>query len=177
MAASHAANQYRTNIYFTYQPCEYAPIIIKRGGSFIMKADKILTALLLTFLFSCPALAAETKFGEPLEVSLNVASITMNDNGMSITYEGIAGKYGMVHATHNMVATNAAHTKGYFTGTVQAIDDAGHLEQSMTLGLWSRSGTSLKVYGFDDDDLARILHISTVDLGTKVFNAEVWELD
>jgi len=65
----------------------------------------------------------------------------------------------------------------HFTGTVQAIDDAGHLEQSMTLGLWSRSGTSLKVYGFDDDDLARILHISTVDLGTKVFNAEVWELD
>jgi len=142
-----------------------------------MTADKILTALLLTLLFSSPTLAAEVKFGEPMEVSLNVASITMNDDGMSITYEGIAGKYGLVHTTHNMVSTNAAHTKGYFTGTVQAIDDSGHLEQAMTLGLWSRSGTSLKVYGFDDDDSARILHISTVNLATKVFNAKVWELD
>jgi hypothetical protein len=101
----------------------------------------------------------------------------MNDSGMVITYEGMAGKYGLVHATHNMVSTNDANAKGYFTGTVQAIDDTGALESSMTLGLWSRDGTQLKVYGFDDDSPTRILHISTVDLRAKTFQAKVWELD
>lgn len=139
--------------------------------------NKLLTIFLLTFSIFSGAQAAETHFGEPLAVSLNIASITMNDDGMTITYEGIAGKYGLVHATHNMVGTNAALTKGYFTGTVQAIDDAGRMEQSKTLGLWSRSGTTLKVYGFDDDDPARILHISDVDLTTKTFSAKVWELN
>jgi hypothetical protein len=60
---------------------------------------------------------------------------------------------------------------------VQAINDKGVLEKSATLGLWSRDGTNLKVYGFDDDNSSRILHISTVDLRTKTFQARVWELD
>ena len=58
-----------------------------------------------------------------------------------------------------------------------AINDAGALEKSATLGLWSRDGTNLKVYGFDDDNSSRILHISTVDLRAKSFRARVWELN
>jgi hypothetical protein len=116
-------------------------------------------------------------FDDFINVELRVSSLTMNDSGMVITYEGIAGKYGLVHATHNLVATNEASTKGYFTGTVQAIDDQGGLGKSMTLGLWSRDGTNLKVYGFDDDSPTRILHISEVDMKDKIFKAKVWELD
>ena len=116
-------------------------------------------------------------FDNFINVELRVSSLTMNDSGMVITYEGIAGKYGLVHATHNLVATNDAGTKGYFTGTVQAIDDQGGLDKSMTLGLWSRDGTNLKVYGFDDDSPTRILHISEVDMKDKKFKAKVWELD
>ena len=121
--------------------------------------------------------AQDQSFDDFIDVELAVSDISMTADGMVITYEGTAGKYGLVHATHNMVATNDENTKGYFTGTVQAINDAGALEKSATLGLWSRDGTNLKVYGFDDDNSSRILHISTVDLRTKSFRARVWELN
>ncbi|MBT3645200.1 MAG: hypothetical protein HN530_10390 [Gammaproteobacteria bacterium] len=132
---------------------------------------------LAALCFSLTTQADNHGFDNFIEVELTVSTITMNDAGMVITYEGMAGKYGLVHATHNMVSTNDANAKGYFTGTVQAIDDTGALESSMTLGLWSRDGTQLKVYGFDDDSPTRILHISTVDLRAKTFQAKVWELD
>ena len=132
---------------------------------------------LAALCFSLTTQADDLGFDNFIEVELTVSTITMNDSGMVITYEGMAGKYGLVHATHNMVSTNDANAKGYFTGTVQAIDDTGALESSMTLGLWSRDGTQLKVYGFDDDSPTRILHISTVDLRAKTFQAKVWELD
>ena len=132
---------------------------------------------LAALCFSLTTQADNHGFDNFIEVELTVSTITMNDSGMVITYEGMAGKYGLVHATHNMVSTNDANAKGYFTGTVQAIDDTGALESSMTLGLWSRDGTQLKVYGFDDDSPTRILHISTVDRRAKTFQAKVWELD
>ena len=132
---------------------------------------------LAALCFSLTTQADNHGFDNFIEVELTVSTITMNDSGMVITYEGMAGKYGLVHATHNMVSTNDANAKGYFTGTVQAIDNTGALESSMTLGLWSRDGTQLKVYGFDDDSPTRILHISTVDLRAKTFQAKVWELD
>ena len=132
---------------------------------------------LAALCFSLTTQADNHGFDNFIEVELTVSTITMNDSGMVITYEGMAGKYGLVHATHNMVSTNDANAKGYFTGTVQAIDDTGALESSMTLGLWSRDGTQLKVYGFDDDSPTRILHISTVDLRANTFQAKVWELD
>ena len=119
----------------------------------------------------------DQSFDNFIDVELAISDVSMTAEGMVITYEGTAGKYGLVHATHNMVATNDENTKGYFTGTVQAINDKGVLEKSATLGLWSRDGTNLKVYGFDDDNSSRILHISTVDLRTKTFQASVWELD
>ncbi|MDG0991113.1 MAG: hypothetical protein P8Q31_05735 [Luminiphilus sp.] len=119
----------------------------------------------------------DQSFDNFIDVELAISDVSMTAEGMVITYEGTAGKYGLVHATHNMVATNDENTKGYFTGTVQAINDKGVLEKSATLGLWSRDGTNLKVYGFDDDNSSRILHISTVDLRTKTFQARVWELD
>ena len=132
---------------------------------------------LAALCFSLTTQADNHGFDNFIEVELTVSTITMNDAGMVITYEGMAGKYGLVHATHNMVSTNDANAKGYFTGTVQAIDDTGALESSMPLGLWSRDGTQLKVYGYDDDSPTRILHISTVDLRAKTFQAKVWELD
>ena len=132
---------------------------------------------LAALCFSLTTQADNHGFDNFIEVELTVSTITMNDAGMVITYEGMAGKYGLVHATHNMVSTNDANSKGCFTGTVQGIDDTGALQKSMTLGLWSRNGTELKVYGFDDDSPTRILHISTVDLRAKSFQAKVWELD
>ena len=119
----------------------------------------------------------DQSFDNFIDVELAISDVSMTAEGMVITYECTAGKYGLVHATHNMVATNDENTKGYFTGTVQAINDKGVLEKSATLGLLSRDGTNLKVYGFDDDNSSRILHISTVDLRTKTFQARVWELD
>ncbi|WP_435214676.1 hypothetical protein ACMAY6_04110 [Luminiphilus sp. nBUS_16] len=136
--------------------------------------------LILAFVLSVTPLlvsAQDQGFDNYIDVELAISDVSMTADGMVITYEGTAGKYGLVHATHNMVATNDENTKGYFTGTVQAINDTGILEKSATLGLWSRDGTNLKVYGFDDDNSSRILHISTVDLKTKAFQARVWELE
>ena len=136
--------------------------------------------LILAFVLSGTPLlvsAQDQGFDNYIDVELAISDVSMTADGMVITYEGTAGKYGLVHATHNMVATNDENTKGYFTGTVQAINDTGILEKSATLGLWSRDGTNLKVYGFDDDNSSRILHISTVDLKTKAFQARVWELE
>ena len=136
--------------------------------------------IMLAFVLSVTPLLVSAQgqsFDNYIDVELAISDVSMTADGMVITYEGTAGKYGLVHATHNMVATNDENTKGYFTGTVQAINDTGILEKSATLGLWSRDGTNLKVYGFDDDNSSRILHISTVDLKTKAFQARVWELE
>ena len=138
---------------------------------------RILILALATLCFSVTTQADNHGFDNFIEVELSISDISMSERGMVITYEGLAGKYGLVHATHNMVSTNDANSKGYLTGTVQAIDDTGALQKSMTLGLWSRNGTELRVYGFDDDSPTRILHISTVDLRAKSFQAKVWELD
>lgn len=146
---------------------------LKMDGSIIKKILAVVLLMFLPFI----ANADGSGFDKFIDVELRISSVTMNDSGMAITYEGVAGKYGLVHATHNLVATDDTNNKGYFTGTVQAIDDKGILEKSMTLGLWSRDGTDLKVYGFDDDSTTRILHISDVNLKDKKFEARVWELD
>ena len=138
---------------------------------------KKLTLVFMLCLTPLVVFSQDQSFDNFIDVELAISDVSMTAEGMVITYEGTAGKYGLVHATHNMVATNDENTKGYFTGTVQAINDKGVLEKSATLGLWSRDGTNLKVYGFDDDNSSRILHISTVDLRTKTFQARVWELD
>ena len=138
--------------------------------------DKLLTLMFALFLTGT-AQAVEVNFGDPIDVQLNISSITMSATGMVITYEGSSGTYGLIHATHNMTATKDDNTKGYFTGTVQAIRDNGTMEQVTTVGLWKRQGRQLRVYGFDDDDAARILHISDVNMQTKKFEAKVWELD
>jgi hypothetical protein len=138
--------------------------------------NKVILALALCF-FPLLVSAENQSFENFIDAQLVVSDISMTEDGMVITYEGNVGKYGLVHATHNMTSTNEESTKGYFTGTVQAINDAGELEKSATLGLWSRNGTMLKVYGFDDDNASRILHISDVDLKGKVNKVRVWELD
>ena len=116
--------------------------------------NKVILALALCF--SPLLVSAENQsFENFIDAQLVVSDISMTEDGMVITYEGNVGKYGLVHATHNMTSTNEESTKGYFTGTVQAINDAGELEKSATLGLWSRNGTMLKVYGFDDDNADR----------------------
>lgn len=88
---------------------------------------------------------------------LDVASVTMAEAGMVITDEGMVGKYSLVHATHNLVASNDTETKGHFTGTVQSINDEGVTSRATTVGLWQRDGSQLRVYGINDDDAARIL--------------------
>jgi hypothetical protein len=101
----------------------------------------------------------------------------MNDDGMLVTYEGEAGKYGMVFATHNYVPSNNEETQGNFTGNVQAIDDNGMIDRVFTAGLWRRDGVQLRVYGYDDDRAHRIMWIGDGNLKSKVFKVKVWELD
>lgn len=128
-------------------------------------------------LFAFSASAVEVNFGEPIEVELKISSVTMNDDGMLVTYEGEAGKYGMVFATHNYVPSNNEETQGNFTGNVQAIDDNGMIDRVFTAGLWRRDGVQLRVYGYDDDRAHRIMWIGDGDLKSKVFKVKVWELD
>ena len=132
---------------------------------------------LVGLLFSISVSAIEVDFGDPVEVELTVSTVTMNDNGMVVTYEGEAGKYGMVFATHNYVPSNEAETQGNFTGSVQAIDDKGQIDRSFTAGLWRRDGVLLRIYGYDDDNLNRIMWVGEGNLKTKIFRAKVWELD
>ncbi len=133
--------------------------------------------LLAFFVSTLTANAEEPRFENFIDAELVVSDISMTEDGMVITYEGNVGKYGLVHTTHNMVSTNETSTRGYFTGTVQAINPSGDLEKSATMGLWSRDGTTLNVYGFDDADSSRILHIAEVDLMDKVNQVRVWELE
>lgn len=128
-------------------------------------------------LFAFSASAVEVNFGEPIEVELKISSVTMNDDGMLVTYEGEAGKYGMVFATHNYVPSNNEETQGNFTGNVQAIDDNGMIDRVFTAGLWRRDGVQLRVYGYDDDRAHRIMWIGDGNLKSKVFKVKVWELD
>jgi hypothetical protein len=133
--------------------------------------------MMFGLLFAFSASAVEVNFGEPIEVELKISSVTMNDDGMLVTYEGEAGKYGMVFATHNYVPSNNEETQGNFTGNVQAIDDNGMIDRVFTAGLWRRDGVQLRVYGYDDDRAHRIMWIGDGDLKSKVFKVKVWELD
>lgn len=127
--------------------------------------------------FALSASAVDVDFGEPIDVELRVSTVTMNGNGMVVTYEGEAGKYGMVFATHNYVPSNDGETQGNFTGNVQAINDGGEIDRVFTAGLWRRDGVKLRIYGYDDDLAHRIMWVGDVDLKSKVFKAKVWELD
>jgi hypothetical protein len=133
--------------------------------------------MMLGLLFAFSASAVEVDFGEPIEVELKISSVTMNDDGMLVTYEGEAGKYGMVFATHNYVPSNEEETQGNFTGNVQAIDDNGMIDRVFTAGLWRRDGVKMRVYGYDDDRAHRIMWVGDGDLKSKVFKVKVWELD
>jgi len=77
----------------------------------------------------------DVDFGNSIMAQLDVASVTMADADMVITYEGMVGKYGLVHATHNLKASNDTETKGHFTGTVQSINDEGVTSRATTVGL------------------------------------------
>jgi len=132
---------------------------------------------LIGLLVAFSASAIEVNFGDPVEVELKISTVTMNEQGMNVTYEGEAGKYGMVFASHTYVPSNLEETQGHFTGSVQAIDDQGNVDRSFTAGLWSRDGTTLRVYGYDDDNLNRIMWVGEGNLKTKAFEAKVWELD
>lgn len=135
----------------------------------------IVVAVGLFFVLS--ASAVDVDFGEPVDVELRVSTVTMNGNGMVVTYEGEAGKYGMVFATHNYVPSNDGETQGNFTGNVQAINDGGEIDRVFTAGLWRRDGVKLRIYGYDDDLAHRIMWVGDADLKSKVFKAKVWELD
>ena len=138
---------------------------------------RAITLLLSSLLFSVSANAVDVDFGAPIEGTLYVSTMTMTDEGMTITYSGEVGKYGLVHASHQYIPSNEAETQGHFTGTVQAIDDVGVIDRSFTAGLYSRDGSTLRVYGFDDDNANRIMWAADVDLRERTMNVKVWELD
>ena len=135
------------------------------------------TLVAVGLFFALSASAVDVDFGEPIDVELRVSTVTMNDDGMVVTYEGEAGKYGMVFATHNYVPSNDDETQGNFTGNVQAINDSGEIDRVFTAGLWRRDGVKLRIYGYDDDLAHRIMWVGDADLKSKVFKAKVWELD
>jgi len=135
------------------------------------------TLVAVGLFFALSASAVDVDFGEPIDVELRVSTVTMNDDGMVVTYEGEAGKYGMVFATHNYVPSNDGETQGNFTGNVQAINDSGEIDRVFTAGLWRRDGVKLRIYGYDDDLAHRIMWVGDADLKSKVFKAKVWELD
>jgi len=135
------------------------------------------TLVAVGLFFALSASAVDVDFGEPIDVELRVSTVAMNDDGMVVTYEGEAGKYGMVFATHNYVPSNDGETQGNFTGNVQAINDSGEIDRVFTAGLWRRNGVKLRIYGYDDDLAHRIMWVGDADLKSKVFKAKVWELD
>lgn len=128
-------------------------------------------------VFTISAHAVGVDFGEPVEATLTVSNITINDEGMAITYSGEVGKYGLVDASHQYTPSNSEETQGHFTGTVQAIDDGGAADRVFTAGLYSRDGVKVRLYGFDDDTDARIMWVGDADLRERILKVKVWELD
>ena len=121
--------------------------------------------------------AVEVDFSEPVEATLTITNITINDEGMEIAYSGEVGKYGLVDASHQYSPSNSEESQGHFTGTVQAIDDEGKVDRAFTAGLYSRDGVKVRLYGFDDDTTARIMWVGDADLRERVLEVKVWELD
>lgn len=119
--------------------------------------------------------SAELEYGYTTDTELVASDIAVNDSGMVITYEGNVGKYGLVHASHQYFPTNEAETKGYFMGTVQSIDETGIVQRDKTVGLWTRKGSILRIYGLDDGNEV-VFHISDIDLRTKKMTGKVMEI-
>ena len=91
---------------------------------------RILILALATLCFSATTQADNHGFDNFIEVELSISDISMSERGMVITYEGLAGKYGLVHATHNMVSTNDANSKSYFTGPSKPLTTLGHFKKA-----------------------------------------------
>ena len=77
---------------------------------------RILILALAALCFSATTQADNHGFDNFIEVELSISDISMSERGMVITYEGLAGKHGLVHATHNMASTNDTNSKGALTG-------------------------------------------------------------
>ena len=71
---------------------------------------KILAVVLLMFL-PFIANADGSGFDKFIDVELRITSVTMNDSGMAITYEGVAGIWAC-SCHHNLVATDDTNNKG-----------------------------------------------------------------
>jgi len=95
---------------------------------------------------------------------------------MAITYSGEFGEYALLHPFHQYVPLNDTDTQGDFTGTVRSIDDASIIDRLVIVGLHSRDGFTLRVYGFDDVNANRILYAEDVDPRGRTLTVKIWQL-
>ena len=87
---------------------------------------------------------------ETFSVQGELMNLELSDGGGVITVAAIAGKYGRVFLTYNMLTNPNSKTQGSFTGRGMGIDDTGNREFAVRAGVWTRSGTTLTLYSLDD---------------------------
>ena len=87
---------------------------------------------------------------EAFSVQGELMNLELSDGGGVITVAAIAGKYGRVFLTYNMLTNPNSKTQGSFTGRGMGIDDKGNREFAVRAGVWTRSGTTLTLHSLDD---------------------------
>ena len=84
------------------------------------------------------------------ETTLDVTSVIVNEDSTTLCYEGRAGDYGRVFATHTLTGSNASKDTGTFKGDGRIITDDGSMLSVTLVGIWRREGEKVKIFSLDN---------------------------
>ena len=84
------------------------------------------------------------------ETTLDVTSVIINEDSTTLCYEGMAGEYGRVFATHTLTGSNASKDTGTFKGDARIIIDDGSMISATLVGIWRRQGEKVKIFSLDN---------------------------
>jgi|TARA_B110000116_G_C16306293_1_gene346060 hypothetical protein len=84
------------------------------------------------------------------ETTLDVTSVIVNEDSTTLCYEGMAGDYGRVFATHTLTGSNASKDTGTFKGDGRIITEDGSMISVNLVGIWRRQGEKVKIFSLDN---------------------------
>ena len=90
------------------------------------------------------------EFGTPdLTASVKITGATINDDSITINYDGEIEGFGSVFFTHHLTATSSDGEAGKFEGSARVIFPDGTMSKACLLGIWKREGGVLKIFSLD----------------------------
>tara|TARA_B100000029_G_scaffold473039_1_gene514070 strand:- start:438 stop:809 length:372 start_codon:yes stop_codon:yes gene_type:complete len=109
------------------------------------------------------------------EGTLDVTTVTVDDDRIALNFDGTVGKYGKVFVTIRLTATNPERDAGRLEGSARTIIDDGAVITATLAGSWRRDRTQLKFFFVDNCSNGDQNFVTfDVDLGQKTSAVTVY---